>query len=143
MGGLANESVGNESGFTWRLKQSGDQRSVGLGSPIAFELVDALGSTLTTVSVPSETIEAFLRPHLSIFAELRLDGSVSFDSEFFALFPPAKTTDIYELVKEGIAPEMLEDELDVKGRLATLRQRLTDALALVDQTLSNLGKDQS
>ncbi len=138
-----NENSRDGTGIKWRLKLPVDQTDAALGSSVVFELADADGSMLASVAILGETINGLLRPHLSIFAELQLDGSVSLESEFFALFPPAKTTDIYELVKEGIAPEMLEDELDVKGRLATLRQRLTDALALVDQTLSNLGKDQS
>lgn len=135
----ANENRTAASDSNWRLKQSEDQV---LDGQIIFDLTDNLGSTLASFSMRPETIEALLRPHLSIFADLQLDGTVSLDSEFFALFPTSKTTDIYELVKEGIAPEMLEDEPDVKERLATLRKRLTDALVLVDQTLSNLDKQQ-
>jgi len=138
----ANENGSDDAGVSWRIRQPEYQGLVGTDGPIFFELVDGLGSTLATVSITSETIDELLRPHVAVFAELQLDGSVSLDSEFFALFPPSKMTDIYELVKEGIAPEMLEDELDVKDRLATLRQRLTDALALVDQTLADLNKQQ-
>ncbi|MFN0193796.1 MAG: hypothetical protein ACKVP5_17790 [Aestuariivirga sp.] len=131
------------SGVTWRLSQSENQGVTALDSPIVFELTNPRGSILASVFMPSETISELLRPHLSIYAALQLDGSVSLDSEYFALFPPSKTTDIYELVSEGLAPEMLEDELDVKNRLTTLRNRLTDALALVDQTLATLDKDRS
>jgi hypothetical protein len=138
----ANENGRDGTGIKWHLKLPVDQTDAVLGSPVVFELADANGSMLASVSMPAETINGLLGPHLSLFAELQLDGSVSLDSEFFALFPSSKMTDIYELVKEGIAPEMLEDELDVKNRLAILRERLTDALALVDQTLSNLDKQQ-
>jgi len=140
MGDPENDKDSEDAGTIWRLRPSEDQGLAGLDDTIVFELADGHGSTLASVSMPSETIVALLLPHVSIFAELQLDGSVSLDSEFFALFPPSRTTDIYELVKEGIAPEMLEDELDVKNRLTILRERLTDALALVDQTLSNLDK---
>lgn len=134
---------GNDgTGAIWHLRPSKEKGLATLDGPIVFELADDHGSTLASVSIPSESIDELLRPHLSIFAELQLDGSVSLDSEFFAPFPSSKTTDIYELVREGIAPEMLEDELDVKDRLATLRQRLTDALALVEQTLADLDKQQ-
>jgi hypothetical protein len=140
MSGPANESGSDESGFTWRLKQSGDKGSVGLDSPIVFELADALGSTLASVSMSSKTIEALLRPHLSIFAELQLDGSVSLDSELFALLSTPKKTDILELVKQGLAPEMLRDEPSLKERLNELRRKLTLAISVVDQTLANLHK---
>jgi hypothetical protein len=133
--------VGNDGvGANWRLRTSEDQGMAALSGPVVFELADSLGSTSASFSIPPETLNVLLLPHISIFAELQLDGSVSLDTELFALFPQSKTTDIYELVKEGIAPEMLEDELDVKNRLAILRKRLTDALALVDQTLNNLDK---
>ena len=135
-----NENSRDRTGIKWRLKLPVNQTDAALGSSVVFELADADGSMLASVAILGETINGLLRPYLSIFAELQLDGSVSLESEFFALCPSSKSTDIYELVKEGIAPEMLEDELDVKGLLATLRQRLTDALALVDQTLTNLDK---
>ena len=138
----ANENGSDGAGVSWRIKQPEDQGLVSMEGPIFFELVDGLGSTLATVSIASETVEELLRPHVAVFAELQLDGSVSLDSEFFALFPLSKTTDIYELIKEGIAPEMLEDELNVKNRLTILRKRLTDALTLVDQTLSKLDMEQ-
>jgi hypothetical protein len=140
MSDLANENGAEDVGFIWRLRHSKDHDLVGLDGSIVFELTGNHGIIFASVSIPSETVEALLRPHLSIFAELQLDGSLSLDSEFFALFPPSQTTDIYELVKEGIAPEMLADELDAKERLGMLRQRLSDALALVAQTLANLDK---
>lgn len=130
------------TGFRWRLRQS-DKRFAPMENPVAIELADADGLVLATVSMPSETLNGLLSPHLSLFAELQLDGTLSLDSEFFALFAPSKATNIYELVKEGIALEMLEDESDVKGQLSTLRQRLTDALELVDQTLADLDKSES
>lgn len=139
----ANENGSDDAGVSWRIRQPEDQGLVGMDGPIFFELVDGLGSTLASVSMLPETLDQLLQPHVSILAELQLDGSVRLETEFFALFPSSKSTDIYELVKDGIAPEMLEDELDVKNRLTILRKRLTDALALVDQTLATLDKDQS
>jgi hypothetical protein len=136
----ANENDRLGDGVTWRFRQSGDEIVVGSGDAVVLELTDAHGSALASVSLPTETIDELLRPHVAIFAELQLDGSVAMDTEFFALFPPSKTTDIYELVKEGIAPEKLEDESDVKERLRILKKRLTDALALVETTLANLDK---
>ena len=128
------------AGTIWRLNPPVNQGSTALGGPLVFELADSLGSTLAAVSIPPETLDELLVPHLSVFAELQLDGSISLDSEFFALFPTSNTTDIYELVKEGITPDMLEDEPNVRERLAILKKRLADALTLVDQTLSNLDK---
>jgi hypothetical protein len=136
----ANENVHNGDGVTWRLRESEDKLVVGSGGPVVLELTDANGSALASFSVPSETMDQLLRPHLSIFAELQLNGSVSLDSEFFALFPSSKTTDIYELVKEGIAPEMRRDEPNLREQLNELRRKLTEAISLVDHTLANLNK---
>jgi hypothetical protein len=137
-----NENDQSGTGVTWRLSQSKGRSVVVLDSPILFELADAHGSILASVSLRTETLEELLRPHISIFVELQLDGSLSLESEFSALSPPPVTTDILELVRQGLAPEMLEDELDVKERLTILRNRLTDALALVDHTLINLDMEQ-
>lgn len=140
MGDPESDKENDDAGTIWRLRPSEDHGLEALGGPIVIELADKLGSTLASISIPSETIDELIQPHVSIFAELQLDGSVLLDSEFFALFPTSNTIDIYELVKEGIAPDMLEDEPNVRERLAILRKRLIDALALVDQTLSKLDK---
>lgn len=70
------------------MRQS-DERVAVMDSPVVFELADADGSALATVCIPSETLDVLLRPHLSVFAELQLHGSISLDSEFFTLFPPS------------------------------------------------------
>lgn len=140
MSAPVDENADDGTGVTWRLRRFEDEEVAAFAGPIVFELNNIDDLVLATVSIPSETLDVLLRPHLSVFAELQLDGSISLESEFFALFPPSKTTDIYELVKEGITPEMLEDELDVKERLCTLKQRLTEALTLVEHTLANLDK---
>lgn len=135
-----NDNDHNGAGTIWRLKPSKHEGLAVLGGPIVFELTDGLGSTLASVSIPLETIDELLTPHLSIFAELQLDGSVATDSEFFSLFPPENPPDIVDLVKQALAPEMLHDEPNLKDRLQELRRKLTEALGLVDQTIANLGK---
>jgi hypothetical protein len=48
-----------------------------------------------------------------------------------------------EVIRDGLSLEMLADETTLREQLATLRQRLTDSLALVDQTLADLGKAET
>jgi hypothetical protein len=127
------------SGAIWRIRPSEHHGLAALESPIVFELADSFGSTFASVSIPTETVDELLRPHLSVFAELQLDGSVSLDSEIFPLFP-TPPTDILKLARQALAPEMLRDEPNLKEQLSELRLKLAEALSLVDQTLANLDK---
>jgi hypothetical protein len=139
----ANENRRDGTGVKWRLKLSADQIEAVLDGPVGFELADADGSMLASVSIPTETINELLSPHFSISAQLQLDGSVSLDSEFFALSPPPTSTDILHLVRQALAPEMLRDEPNLQDQLQELRRKLTEALSLVDQTLADLDKSVS
>lgn len=123
---------------TWRLRRSEGQILEAMDKHIVLELVTAHGATLASISIPPDLMVELLRPHLSIFAELQLDGSVSLDSELFALFPPEGPPDILELVKHALAPEMLQDEPNLKDQLHELRRKLTDSLTLVDKALADL-----
>ena len=44
--------------------------------------------------------------------------------------------------KQNLTPDMLEDEPDLRVQLIALKRKLTASLALVDQTLATLDKDQ-
>jgi hypothetical protein len=131
----------NESGFSWRLKLPKDQHEDTFERSIVFELTGTSGSTWAAVAIAHETIHELLQPHLSIFADLQLDGSVSLESEFFASFPIPKKTDILELVKQALAPEMLEDEPEAAQMLSKFRDRLLKSLEHVEQTIASLPKD--
>jgi hypothetical protein len=135
------ENSQSGTGVTWRIRKFEDSRFEHSVSPIFIELMDAHGSTLATVSMPSETMEELLRPYFSIYAELQLDGSVSFDSEFFALSEPPTKTDVLDLVRQAVAPEMLEDEPEAAQMLSKFRDRLLKSLEHVEQAIVSLPKD--
>jgi hypothetical protein len=141
MSDRANDEGRHRDDFTWRFRQSEDDIAAGLGGRVVVELIDANGSALASVSLPPETMDQLLRPHLSIFAELQLDGSVSLDTEFFAISPSSTTTDLLELVRQALASEMLEDEPEAAQMLSKFRDRLIKSLELVDQVIASLPKD--
>jgi hypothetical protein len=137
----SNENGDCGSGVIWQLKQPEHKDAVDLGGQIVFELTDLHGSILISVSLRPETIEKLLRPHLSTCVELQLDGSVSVNSEFFALQSPRTAIDIVELVRQGLAPEMLEDEPNAAQMLSKFRDRLLKSLEHVGQAIWSLPKD--
>jgi hypothetical protein len=138
----ADEINSGGTGATWRLRRPEGHGAKALDRPIVFELTDTNATNLVSISIPPEKIEELLKPHLSIFFELQLDGSVPVDSEFFSLFPPPTTTDILELVRRALTPEMLQDEPNLPDQLKELRRKLTESLALVDKTLADLEKPE-
>jgi hypothetical protein len=124
---------------TWHIRKSNDRSVEVSEGPIVLELVDAQGWTLASVSIPSVTINELLRPYLSIFVELHLDGTVSLDSEICAptLVPPTET-DILQLVSQAVAPEMLEDEPEAVQMLSKFRDRLLKSLKHVEKAIASL-----
>jgi class 3 adenylate cyclase len=137
-----NENDHSGNGVRWRLRQSVDRGVEVLDSLIVVELSDARGSTMASVSMPSETINELLRPYLSIFVELQLDGTVSLDSEICApTLEPSTETDILQLVSQAVAPEMLEDEPEAAQMLSKFRERLLKSLEHVEKAIASLPKD--
>jgi hypothetical protein len=137
-----NENGQSRNDVIWRIRQSKDRSVEVLDSSIVLEFSDALGSTMVSVSVPSETIDELLRPYLSIFIELQLDGTVSLDSEICApRLEPSTETDILQLVSQAVALEMLEDEPDASQMLSKFRDRLLKSLEHVEQAIASLPKD--
>jgi hypothetical protein len=127
---------------TWRIRKSNDRSVEVSEGPIVLELADAQGWTLASVSIPSVTINELLRPYLSIFVELQLDGTVSMDSEICAFTSaPSTETDILQLVSQAAAPEMLEDELEAAQMLSKFRERLLKSLEHVEKAIASLPKD--
>jgi hypothetical protein len=142
MSASANENGHNETGFSWRVRQSTDQDVTAFNGPIVFELTDTHGSTLSTFTILPEKLNELLRPHLSIFAELQLDGTVSLDSEIcVSTSTPLTETDILQLALQAVAPEMLEDEPEAAQMLSKFRGRLLKSLEHVEQAIASLPKD--
>jgi hypothetical protein len=137
-----NEKSQGGNSVTWRIRQSKDRSVEVFDSLIVFELSDARGSTMASVSIPSETMNELLKPHISIFVELQLDGTVSLDSEICApTLEPSTETDILQLVSQAVVPEMLEDELEAAQMLSKFRDRLLKSLEHVEQAIASLPKD--
>jgi hypothetical protein len=128
-------------GVTWRLRQSVDRSVEVLDSLIVVELTDARGSTMASVSMPSETMNELFKPYISIFVELQLDGTVSLDSDIYVpTSTPSTETDILKLVSQAVAPEMLEDEPGALQMLSKFRDRLLKSLEHVEQAIASLPK---
>jgi hypothetical protein len=137
-----NENGQSRNDVTWRIRQSKDRSVEVFDSSIVLELSDARGSTMATVSMPSETMNEILKPHILIFIELQLDGTVSLDSEICAFTSaPSTETDILQLVSQAVAPEMLEDELEATQMLSKFRERLLKSLEHVEKAIASLPKD--
>jgi hypothetical protein len=129
-------------GFIWRIKQNTHQGIAVLHNLIVIELADPHGSTVASISIPTEKINELFRPYLSVFVELKLDGTVSLDSEICApMLEPSTETDILQLVSQAVAPEMLEDEPEAAHMLTKFRDRLLKSLEHVEQVIASLPKD--
>jgi hypothetical protein len=128
-------------GFTWRIKQNTHQGIEVLHNLIVIELANPHGSTVASISIPTEMINELFRPYLSIIVELQLDGSVSLDSEICATTLATSTeTDILQLVSQAVAPEMLEDEPQAAQMLSKFRDRLLKSLEHVEKAIASLPK---
>jgi hypothetical protein len=128
--------------FTWRIKPNTDQGIAVLHNLIVIELANPHGSTVASISIPTEKINELLWPYLSIFVELQLDGTVSLDSEIRApTLAPSMETDILQLVSQAVAPEMLEDEPEAAQMLFKFRDRLLKSLEHVEWAIASLPKD--
>jgi hypothetical protein len=126
-------------GFNWRLRRAGDDGRLDLPDQATFEFANSEGTVVTLFSIPAETINTLLRPHLSTFAELQLDGTVLLDVELSAVFEaPLQKADILQLVTDALSPKMLQDEPNIRDQLNELRRKLTEAITVVDRTLADL-----
>ena len=63
--------------------------------------------------------------------------SVQFDGNEEVLLPDTNL-EIDRLVERSLTPAMLEDEINVKQMLQTLRSRLANSLDLVDAAIAHL-----
>jgi hypothetical protein len=138
----ASENGQSVNGVTWRLRQFEVRNVKVLNGPIVLELADAQGLTLASMSIPFEKINELLRPFISTFVQLQLDGSASLDSEICVPTPASSTaTDILQLVSQAVSPGMLEDEPEAAQMLAKFRDRLLKSLEQVEQAIASLPKD--
>jgi hypothetical protein len=132
----------DRNGFAWRLMPNTGQGFAHIDNSLVMQLADSQGSTMASISIPIEKINELLRPYLSIFVELQLDGSVLLNSEvFIPTIEPSTEMDILQLALRAVAPEMLEDEPEAAQMLAKFRDRLLKSLEHVEQAIASLPKD--
>jgi hypothetical protein len=113
------------------------------GPEYALKLVDLNDTEAMRFALPQSFVDDIRSDITDLDMFMSLDGTLSIvapDSEH-------PLTSAYvgldELVARDLAPEMLEDEPDAKDQLTVLRQRLEDALVLVDRTLADLDETDS
>jgi hypothetical protein len=104
-----------------------------------LRLVEGADTAIMTFTLPESIARALAATHDDLEIILSPSGSVELynDDE-----PPRRLLKIGldELIRQNLTPDMLEDEPDLSAQLASLRHKLTAALALVDQTLADLDK---
>jgi hypothetical protein len=104
-----------------------------------LRLMDATDSAIMTFTLPEDIARALAATPEDWQIIMSPSGSVEMynDDE-----PPRRLLKIGldELIRQNLTPDMLEDEQDLSAQLASLRHKLTAALALVDQTLAELDK---
>ena len=111
------------------------------GQSFELNLMGAIGTVIMTFALPE-----------NISRELAAN-----DEEWQIIMSPSGSVEVYnddnppqrrlkialdELIGQNLTPDMLEDEPDLRVQLIALKRKLTASLALVDQTLVTLDKDQ-
>jgi hypothetical protein len=111
------------------------------GQSFELNLMGAIGTVIMTFALPG-----------NISRELAAN-----DEEWQIIMSPSGSVEVYnddnppqrrlkialdELIGQNLTPDMLEDEPDLRVQLIALKRKLTASLALVDQTLATLDKDQ-
>lgn len=101
--------------------------------------VDQGGNIILNLIMPSSALEAAVLERVDLFISLNPSGELSIVSESGATADLLTvTTNIEQLIKHSITPQMLEDENDIAKMLQTLKNRLTASLATVNEAISNL-----
>jgi hypothetical protein len=104
-----------------------------------LRLVDGADAAIMTFTLPESIARALAASHEESQIIMSPSGSVELYSDDD---PPRRHLKIGldELIRQNLAPDMLEDEPDLKTQLVELRRKLMASLAIVDQTLNHLDK---
>lgn len=103
-------------------------------------LVDANETEVMRLALPQSFIDNIRSDIADLETFMSLDGLISIvapDSEHPL---SSATIGLDELAARDLSPEMLQDEPNAREQLLVLRQRLVDALTIVDRTLVDLGE---
>lgn len=103
-------------------------------------IVDANDAEVMRFALP----QSFVGDIRGDLAELEI--FMSLDGTFSVIAPDSEhplssaTVGLDELVARDTAPEMLQDEPNLRDQLNELRRKLSDAIVIVDRTIADLDK---
>jgi hypothetical protein len=104
---------------------------------VELHLIDSVGAAIITFRLPEKIAHALKADR----QEWQITMSPSGLLEVYGGEEPPRrlvSMGLDELIRQSLAPDMLEDEADLKGQLIVLRSKLEKALAFVDQTILSL-----
>ena len=106
--------------------------------------IDKANNTILSLIVPSAKLVSAVLGSVELFIALSPSGEISIGSEGVAFDGQQwATINIERLIKQSIAPQMLEDEPNAAAMLQALKRRLIASLTTVDEAISNLDSKPS
>ena len=106
--------------------------------------IDKANNTILSLIVPSTKLVSAVLGRVELFIALSPSGEISITSDDTTSASSLwATIKIEQLIKQSIAPQMLEDEPNAAAMLQALRRRLIASLTTVDETISNLDSKPS
>ncbi|MBK8769680.1 MAG: hypothetical protein IPM06_04520 [Rhizobiales bacterium] len=109
---------------------------------INLRLVNEEGVAIMTFALPVDIVRALTVSEDECLLAMSLRGSITV---YGGDYQPRRLLeiDLDELIEQNLAPEMLEDEPNLKAQLQELRRKLMESLALVERTLAGLAKPET
>lgn len=115
-----------------------DDKSQGLD----LRLMNQDGAAIMTLALPGDIVRALIVNEDECLLAMSPRGRIAV---YGGDHPPRRLMEIEvdELIEQNLAPEMIEDEPNLREQLQELRRKLTDSFALVDKTLAYLEKPEA
>ena len=106
--------------------------------------IDKANNTILSLIVPSTKLVSAVLGRVELFIALSPSGEISITSDDTTSASSLwATIKIEQLIKQSIAPQMLEDEPNAAAMLQALKRRLIASLTTVDEAISNLDSKPS
>ena len=106
--------------------------------------IDKANNTILSLIVPSTKLVSAVLGRVELFIALSPSGEISITSDDTTSASSLwATINIEQLIKQSIAPQMLEDEPNAAAMLQALKRRLIASLTTVDEAISNLDSKPS
>ena len=105
-------------------------------------LMDSEGGVVMAFNLPPEITQAIAAHHLDWQIAMSPSGLLQVCNDDG---PPQRLAivGLDQVIRESLSPEMLADEPNLREQLLTLKLRLSESLALVDQPLIDLDESES